>query len=100
MENASRNYFPMRTLIYIRKRQSVDAALLQLHVAAIRALALCSELRAHGFVAGANGASCSEIFALSPTTTIVISSGLMYSAVSFCTSAGVTAFTFCTYVFK
>jgi hypothetical protein len=48
----------------------------------------------------AKGASCSLIFALSPTTTIVICSGLMYWTAIRCTSAGVTAFTFCTYVFR
>jgi len=44
----------------------------------------------------AYGASCSVIFDLSPTTTMVICSGLMYFAVMRCASSGVTAFTLCT----
>jgi hypothetical protein len=46
------------------------------------------------------GPSSSPIFDLSPTTTMVIDGGFRYCAVIFCTSAGVTAFTLATYVFR
>ncbi len=102
MASESRNCCPKRMPISIRKKQNADAAMLRFRAGAIRVPARYKSPfgRAYCFAPGANGANCSEILALSPTTTIVISSGLMYCAVCFCTSAGVTALIFCTYVFR
>ena len=87
--------------IEVDRKQNADAAPLQPPAVAIPVPAqFRNALEFDYLVPGVNGASCSEILALSPTTTMVICSGLRYSAVSFCTSAGVTALIFCMYVFR